>query len=74
MPAKTKRRKKTAYQRLQKAKSDHCKGRKTKAEVRKIANAYIADAVKKGNKTKAQATASAKKVLNKACPITGTKK
>lgn len=66
----------TKYQQLQKAKASHCKGRTTKAVLNKKAAAYIADAVKKGNKTKAEATASAKRVVNRGCSvgIAGTKK
>lgn len=70
----TKKRGKTKFQKLQAAKKAHCAEKKTKAEVIKFATAYIADAVKKGNKTKAQATSIANKVLKKPCFIAGTKK
>lgn len=72
MPTK-KRRTATKYQQLVKAKSSHCKGRTTKAAVRKKANAYIADAVKKGM-SKTEATKKANKVLKRACSVSGTKK
>jgi hypothetical protein len=66
----------TKYQQLQKAKASYCKGRTTKAAMNKKATAYIKDAVKKGNKTKAEATASAKRVMSRGCGvgIAGTKK
>jgi hypothetical protein len=66
----------TKYQQLQKAKASHCKGRTTKAALNKKEAAYIADAVKKGNKTKAEATASAKRVVSGGCSagIAGTKR
>jgi hypothetical protein len=59
----------TKYQRLQKAKASHCAGRITKASLNKAMNAYIADTVKKGNKTKVEATASAKRVVNRGCGV-----
>lgn len=66
----------TKYQRLQKAKASHCAGRTTKASLNKAKKAYIDDAVKKGNKTRSEATASANKVVNRGCGvgIAGTKK
>lgn len=63
----TKAKKTTTYQRLQRAKKSHCAGRTTKAAVRKAATAYIKDAVKKGTKTKAEATKSANRVLKAGC-------
>ncbi|SER16362.1 hypothetical protein [Neolewinella agarilytica] len=57
----------TKYQRLQKAKASHCAGRTTKASLNKAKKAYIDDAVKKGNKTRTEATASANKVINRGC-------
>jgi len=63
----TTKRKSTAFHRLQKAKKSHCAGRSTKAAVRKAATAYIKDAVKKGTKTKTEATKSANRVLKAGC-------
>lgn len=64
----------TKYQRLQKAKASHCAGRTTKASLNKAKKAYIDDAVKKGNKTRAEATASANKVVNRGCGLGTTAK
>lgn len=63
----------TKFQQLQAAKKSHCAGRTTMAAVTKKKNAYIADAVKKG-KSKAEATASANRVLKKSCGIGSTTK
>lgn len=57
-----------AYQQLVKAKFGNCSGRVTKASVRKKASAYVRSAVKAG-KTRAEATRSANKVLNRSCSV-----
>ena len=65
-----------AYQNLVKEKAKFCKGKTTKAAVKKKAAAYIKSAVKKG-KTKSVATKSANRVLNGGCSISsvaGTRK
>ena len=74
--AAARKRKLTPYTSLIKKKAAHCKGKTTAGEVRKAATKYIKDAVKKGNKTKAQATAAAAKVLKRGCAagIAGKKK
>ncbi len=66
MPKK-KRKTLTKYQRLLKAKKSYCSGRITKAAFNKVANAYVKDTVKKGNKTKSQAKAVVSKVSRAAC-------
>jgi hypothetical protein len=70
--------KKSAYAKLVSRKSSYCHGRATKADVKKLATEYIRDAVKKGNKTEAQAKKVAAKVLASGCKmssvITGKKR
>jgi len=70
--------KKSAYAKLVSRKSSYCHGRATKSDVKKLATEYIRDAVKKGNKTEAQAKKVAEKVLKSGCKmssvITGKKK
>jgi hypothetical protein len=60
--------KKTEFQKLQAAKTAHCKGKKTTAEVKAIAKKYVEHAVSKG-KNKAEAEKSAKRVLEKPCTV-----
>jgi len=60
---------KTLWQDLIAKKAKHCAGKVKDSEVRKAAVAYVKDSVAKGNKTKAEAERSAKKILNKACGI-----
>ncbi len=69
-----KRKKTTAYQRLQKAKAAHCAGKKTKTQVKSVASAYIKNAVTKAksaakklkNSTSASIAKAAKKAKTKA--------
>lgn len=61
----------TAYQRLQKAKGLFCKGKKTKAQVKKVADIYIRTAVKKG-KTPAEAKKIAGRILKGGCKISSS--
>ncbi len=68
MPVK-KRKTLTKYQRLRKAKKSYCAGRITKAALNKVATAYVKDAVKKGNKTQAEAKKAAAKVVNGKCTL-----
>lgn len=58
------------YQQLMKKKAAHCRNKVKKSAVRQAANDYIRDAVKKGNKTRAQAQRSANRIVNKSCPTT----
>lgn len=73
MPVKKKRKTPTKYQKMIKAKTKHCQGKIKASDFNKIAKAYVDDAVKKGNKTKAQAEAVVKKLKNKACSTAGKK-
>lgn len=75
MPTKTKRRTKTKYQKMVKAFLDKCKGKKTVKEVRKIAQDYYNDAIKKG-KSKKEAKAIVDRAIKRPCPVVvaGTKK
>lgn len=82
MATSTTRRTKTHYQKLVSVKSNFCKGKATKADVKKAASAYIANAVKKAttSKTKAVtkttakvlATSKARKVLTSACKMSAS--
>lgn len=66
----------TKYQILQKKKTSHCAGRIDKKTLNAAKDAYIKDAVKKGQ-TKSQATAKANRVINGKCStasVSGTKK
>lgn len=80
MATKTGKRKRTHYQRLQRAKSEYCQGKRTKRDVKKVANEYIKDAVKKAAKAakkgdkrkiekaaKGKASKSANRVLSAGC-------
>lgn len=60
---------KTKYQQLVSAKSSYCKGRGSKKTLNDKKAAYIADATKKGNHTKAEATKIANKVVNGKCSV-----
>jgi len=75
MKGKATSRRKTKYQILVSRKSSYCNGRVKKTSLTKAANAYIADAVKKG-KSKAEAQKIANKVVNGACTasVSGRKK
>lgn len=57
------------YQQLQRKKASFCKGRATKADVKRAAAAYIAAAVSKGQ-TKTEAQKKANKILTKGCSLT----
>lgn len=57
------------YQALQRKKASFCKGRATKADVKRAASAYVTAAVAKGQ-TKAEAQKKANKILTKGCSLT----
>lgn len=65
------------YNALRKAKRLNCEGKKTKTDVKKVADAYIAAAIKKGQDKK-EAEKKARAVMNGGCKmssrVTGTKK
>lgn len=63
-----KRTRRTKYSALLSAKKRVCKGGKM-AAFNKAATAYVKDAVKKGNKTKAQAEAVVRRLKNQSCPV-----
>ena len=56
------------YQALQRKKASFCKGRATKADVKRAAATYIAAAVAKGQ-TKTEAQKKANKILTKGCSL-----
>ena len=64
----------TKYQSLVSAVSSFCKGKGSKKTVNDRKKAYIDHAVKKGGKTKTEATKIANKVVNKPCPKTAKPK
>lgn len=76
MPAKStgtaRKRPLSHYMRLNKGKADYCKGKTTKAAVKKLATAYERDAVKKGNHTAASAKVVSGKVLRRGCAMTAS--
>lgn len=63
--------KRTKYQKLQKAKSKHCDGKITKADLNKVKKEYIDHAVSKGQ-SKKEATSKANRVVNGKCSLSSS--
>jgi hypothetical protein len=60
--------KRTAFQKLQKARRDNCASKITVTELKAVSKAYVTDAVAKG-KPKTEAEAIAKRVTDTACDV-----